>query len=255
MRSYAGLIGIILAIVALAQRLGGYENKPLAFALTVLAAGLLIYAAISWVRERIARQEEGASIVPSIENFEVNNALNFRITNKRVKDGLADDVLILHSIKLWKPVLPGPTHDALANWVLVPKISPHQHLVNDTDPDCVLFVAVVKEAAPAQRDSHCSEVFRADAARDHTTCLFAGLWHGMPISREWQVGTFALWRQRGCDCHRFDARNAGDPFKQSLCKGHPVLLVRISVQHNLGGQHLRWLEAERHALQPPEALD
>jgi hypothetical protein len=103
MRSYAGLIGIILAIVALAQRLGGYENKPLALALTVLAAGLLLYAAISWVRERIARQEEGASIVPSIENFEVNNALNFRITNKRVKDGLADDVLILHSIKLWNP--------------------------------------------------------------------------------------------------------------------------------------------------------
>ena len=35
-----------------------------------------------------------------IENFEVNNALNFRITNKHARDGLADDVLILHSVKL-----------------------------------------------------------------------------------------------------------------------------------------------------------
>lgn len=37
----------------------------------------------------------------TIEEWPVNNALNFRITNKRIKAGIVEDVLILHSVKLW----------------------------------------------------------------------------------------------------------------------------------------------------------
>src|SRR5215472_6072589 len=134
-------------------------------------------------------------------------------------------------------------------------MSPHQRLVNNTDLDCILFVAIVKEAAPSQRDSHCSEVFRTNAARDHVICPIAELWHGMHISREWQVGRFAHWRKSGCDRRRSGARNARDPLEQSLHEGHPVTLVRISVQHNFSSQHVCWLEAERYALQPPETLN
>jgi hypothetical protein len=39
----------------------------------------------------------------AIEEWPVPNALNFRITNKRVKAGMVDDVLILHSVKIWNP--------------------------------------------------------------------------------------------------------------------------------------------------------
>lgn len=38
-----------------------------------------------------------------IENWPVHNALNLRITNRRVKSGLADSQLTLHSIKQWMP--------------------------------------------------------------------------------------------------------------------------------------------------------
>jgi hypothetical protein len=45
----AAIIGIALAILALAQRLGAYENKPLALLSAIIGAGLLAYAALSWV--------------------------------------------------------------------------------------------------------------------------------------------------------------------------------------------------------------
>jgi hypothetical protein len=40
---------------------------------------------------------------PIVEDWPVHNALNLRITNNHVKDGLADSQLTLHSVKKWEP--------------------------------------------------------------------------------------------------------------------------------------------------------
>ena len=153
---YAFLIGTILTILALAQRLGGYENKPLAVALVVLAGALLIYTAISLIRDWVVRHRQknhGARLIPTIEDFEVKDALNLRVTNNYAKDGLADDVLFLHSIKLWNP---GRKQFEAVEFLSMdgPSVKMPLHLTNDhpglpyQEPRIFQLVQFTERAAP-----------------------------------------------------------------------------------------------------------
>ena len=50
-RPRLGILGLVFTIFAVAQRLAGYENKPLAVILAAVAVVLLLYACISWIRD------------------------------------------------------------------------------------------------------------------------------------------------------------------------------------------------------------
>ena len=54
-KNYAGWIGVVLALLALAQRLGNYEDKPLAIVLVVGAALSFTILAIIWIRDKARR--------------------------------------------------------------------------------------------------------------------------------------------------------------------------------------------------------
>jgi len=84
-RPYLAVIGIALAILALAQRLGAYENRSLALALAIAAFGLLTYVAFSWASDRRAiapmfapglRQPEGLAPGLHLEEDETPLGLN-----------------------------------------------------------------------------------------------------------------------------------------------------------------------------------
>jgi len=48
---------LIIALLALAQKVGNYENKPLAITLLILAASAFLWLIISWVREKRSSEE------------------------------------------------------------------------------------------------------------------------------------------------------------------------------------------------------
>lgn len=56
-----GWLSIILALLALSQKMGGYENKSLAVALLVLAVIAFLGFIVAWTREK-SGTESSASI-------------------------------------------------------------------------------------------------------------------------------------------------------------------------------------------------
>jgi hypothetical protein len=54
-RTRVAAVGVIVALFALAQRLGGYENKPVAVSLALVAAFAFAWLIGLWIRDRFTR--------------------------------------------------------------------------------------------------------------------------------------------------------------------------------------------------------
>jgi hypothetical protein len=57
-KTRVGSLGVIVAVLALAQRLAQYENRPLAIALAAIATAAFVWLIVLWIRDGIAWRRE-----------------------------------------------------------------------------------------------------------------------------------------------------------------------------------------------------